>query len=147
MKKGICMMLAAAMLFILCACSQKAAVQFRELQLGVEKEELENVLGNNYTTAGTVPDRMFYKNIALFDFLNARSDTKLTVNLNTENRAYAYSYYIYENLDSNYTRTKEYFEGIYGPASEGENASEIWIDGERTFYLFKQSDYVAIGVN
>jgi len=148
MKKFICAIMAVAVVFTLCACSkQKATVQFTDLKLGVEKQEVVKQLGDNFTEAGTTPDRMLYYNIALFDFIGKNEQTKLTINLNTENKTYAYSYYMYDNIESNYTKVKSYFESLFGPATEGENASETWVDGDRTYYLFKQSDYVAIGVN
>jgi len=135
------------MVLSVCACAQKAAVQFTDLKLGVGKQAVEDQLGTDYTSAGTTPDRMLYYNIYLFDFIGKKEQTKLVVNLNTENTAYAYSYYMYDNIDSNYKKVKSLMEGLYGTAVEGDNASETWTDGERTFYLFKQSDYTAIGMN
>lgn len=147
MKKVIRVMLAAALLMVLAACAKKADVRFSDLKLGTGKQELVKMLGKDYTEVGTSPYRMIYTGVSLFDFIGKNADTKLTINMNTEDNAYAYSYYMYKNLDSNYEKAKSYFEGLYGTAAEGQNASEIWIDGDHTYYLFKQPDYVAVGVN
>jgi len=142
------MITAAVLILSLCSCGKKTAgagTEFGGLELGASVKELEEKLGKDYELSGTSPQHMTYMDLRLFDFLGQNENTKLTVFLNTENRAYAYAFYMYDAIEGNYEKLKEYLTGLYGEPVAGENESEQWKDGDITYSVNKQSDYVAVG--
>lgn len=149
MKKLICIMIGAALILSVAGCTKKTSAQketaFTDLQLGSSMKEVEGQLGKNYEVTGTTPQRLIYTGLKAFDFLGQDENTKLSVFLNTENNVYAYAYYMYDAIDGNYDKLKAYLTERYGEPVEGENASEQWKDGDVTYSVNKQPDYLAIG--
>lgn len=148
MKKIIGVIIASAMIAALAGCQkaqESGSVNFTELELGASKTDVNAKLGSEGTSSGSTPERLTYLGPCMFDFVDKGENTKLTVFLNTEEKAYAYAYYMYDALEQNYADVKKFFEDKYGAATEGENSSEQWKDGDTTYSLNKQGDYIAIG--
>ena len=150
MKNAIRLLAAAVIVLILTGCRAGTLSGLQgnltDLKLGADRKEISAVLGGEGKSTGTTPERIIYSNIQLFDFVEQSETTKLTVFLNTEGKAYAYAYYLYDAREKNYSRIKDFFEQKYGPASEGENASELWKEGEVAYSLFNQPEYIAISI-
>lgn len=142
-------MIGAALILSMAGCVKKSAAQnnvtFTDLQLGSSLKEVESQLGKDYELTGTTPQHLVYTGLKAFDFLGQSENTKLTVFLNTENNVYAYAFYMYDAIDGNYDKLKAYLTERYGEPVEGENASEQWKDGDATYSVNKQPDYVAVG--